>query len=125
MQSCRSRFASVFRLVRGSCDSAHPRAQAACDQIISGQVHSPPSTPSRSVSPSRTKRTVRVPVAGKRFTLHGGQSLTLSVPLDANGRALLARFGRKLPAKLVVTVNTTTGMRKLATRHVVIKARKR
>jgi parallel beta-helix repeat protein len=66
------------------------------------------------------RRTKSVGVGHKHFTLSAGQSVSLLVPVNAKGKALLKRF-HKLPVKLVVTVNTPTGKAKLTTRHATIK----
>jgi hypothetical protein len=82
---------------------------------------------SRVLSLSRVRPhmlTTRVLVGHLHFTLHGGQTVRLAIPLNATGRALLRRFGR-LPAKLVVTFNTPSGRRTLATTNTTIKAPRR
>jgi hypothetical protein len=66
----------------------------------------------------RRKRTVLIGSA--HFTLHGGQTLSLRIPLNPTGKRLLARFHR-LPARLVVTVNTQTGKLTVTTRKLTIK----
>jgi hypothetical protein len=64
---------------------------------------------SRIVSLSRKRpRTVMVLVGHLRFTLHAGQTLTLTLRLNPTGRTLLRRFGR-LPVKLVVRLNKANG----------------
>jgi hypothetical protein len=45
----------------------------------------------------------RIVVGGANFSLAAGTTKVVSVPLNANGKKLLARFG-KLPARLVVTL---------------------
>jgi hypothetical protein len=66
----------------------------------------------------KRKRTKKVTVGIASFALRGGQSVKLTVPLNAKGRALLRRF-HKLPVSLLVTVTgadgdpATLAMRKL------------
>src|SRR5205807_6059525 len=62
------------------------------------------------------QRIVKVRVGHKPFTLHVGQTLKLSIRLNAEGRALLRHF-HKLPVELVVTVNSANGKRTLPTRR--------
>ena len=57
---------------------------------------------------SKRSRTVMVLVGHLHFTVHGGQTPTLTLPLNSTGRALLRHFGR-LPIKLVVTLKKATG----------------
>jgi hypothetical protein len=68
--------------------------------------------------PRRHKRVVTV--GHKHFTVPAGHSLSLLVPLNSRGKALLRRF-HKLPVKLVVTINTPSGKLKLAPRRATIK----
>jgi hypothetical protein len=75
------------------------------------------------VSLSRKRsRTIQVAVGHAHFALHAGQVLKLTIPLNSTGRTLLRRFGR-MPAKLVLTINTPSGMVTLATRRTTIKQR--
>jgi hypothetical protein len=66
------------------------------------------------------QRIVTVRLAHKSFTLHAGQSLRLSIRLNAGGKALLRHFHR-LPVELIVTVDTANGKLALPTRHLTIK----
>jgi hypothetical protein len=72
----------------------------------------------------RRHRTIVVLVGHKHFTLHAGQTLKLTIPLNSTGRALLRRFGR-LPVKLVLTVNAATGKVTVTTRQTMIKEQHR
>ena len=61
-------------------------------------------------------------VGHAHVALRAGQVLKLTIPLNSSGRTLLRRFGR-IPAKLVLTINTPSGMVTLATRRTTIKQR--
>jgi hypothetical protein len=72
----------------------------------------------------KRKHTRQVLVGRKHFTLHAGQSVKLKIPLNATGKRLLRRLG-KLPARLVVTVNTSRGKVTITTRHITIKPKRK
>lgn len=69
------------------------------------------------------QRIVKIRIGHKPFTLHAGQSLKLSIPLNHKGLMLLRHF-RRLPVQLVATVNAAKGKLTLLPRHLTIKLAK-
>ena len=68
----------------------------------------------------RGQQIVTVRLARKRFALHAGQTLKLSIPIDRQGLGLLRHFHR-LPVELVVAVSAANGRLTLPPRHLTIK----
>lgn len=76
------------------------------------------------VSSAAKKRRVRLVVGKKLLKLGAGKTATLTVGLDAKGRALLRRFG-KLPVRLTVSITRNGHPTAVAQRHLTLKGKKR